>query len=163
MEQNENANEKKVYEIGFLFVPSIADVALAEEFGTLKSKIETIGGVSIAEEFPVLIDLAYEMSKTISNKKIKFVQAYFGWIKFEIETDKINMIKVYADGSDKIIRSLITTTVRENTVIGKKFMPKTDRKRAPIKKVVDRKPEGMEAEPVNPEDLDQKIDSLVTE
>ena len=162
MEQNENVVGKKVYEIGFLFVPTIADVALAEEFGTLKSKIEAVGGVAIAEEFPVLIDLSYEMAKTIANKKTKFVQAYFGWIKFEIEADKINAVKVYADGSDKIIRSLIISTVRENTVVGKKFMPKTDRKRAPVRKSTEKKSETPLAEEAS-EELDEKIDGLVTE
>ena len=156
----ENTAKANIYEIGFLLVPTIAEGSLASEFGVLKSKIEAIGGVAIAEEFPQLIDLAYEMAKTISNKKTKFNQGYFGWIKFELEPSKINEVKVYADGNEKIIRSLIISTVRENTIIGKKFVSKTDRKRAPTRSIVVEKEV---AGPIDAVELDKQIDSLVTE
>lgn len=161
----ETVKEKaSIYEIGFLFTPTVADGALAGEFGTLKSKIEEIGGVSISEEFPQLMDLAYEMSLTIANRKVKFTQGYFGWIKFELEPSRINDLKVFADSNEKVIRSLIIKTVRDNTFIGKKFASKTDRKRTNVRnKSEDKLAEEKPAEEINEVELDKQIEELVTE
>jgi ribosomal protein S6 len=158
----ESTAKTSIYEIGFILVPTIGEGELASEFGAVKSKIEGFGAVAIAEEFPQRIDLAYEMAKTIANRKIKFNEGYFGWIKFELAPDKISLVKDFAEKNDKVIRALIISTVRENTVIGKKFVSKTERKR-PIKGAAVSAEKTEVAGPIDAVELDKQIDSLVTE
>jgi ribosomal protein S6 len=76
--------------------------------------------VFIAEESPYLREIAYEMCKVINNKNHYFNEGYFGWVKFEIDPSTVPALHAELELDPNIIRSLITVTVRENTVYTKR-------------------------------------------
>lgn len=157
MEENEK-KDGKIYEIAYLFVPTIDESQIAGKFGDLKALLEKEGATFVAEEMPKMIDLAYTMHRVIANKKIRFNNAYFGWIKFELDPANVAALKPTLDRNEEVLRYMIIKTVRENTIASKKPMGASMmRRRAPEKK------EGEEAAPINPEELDKQIEALVEE
>lgn len=116
--------EPKIYEIGFLLSPAVREEDLAARIDELKASITKFGADIFAEGTAEFIDLAYEMSKVIDNKRIRFNQAYFGWLKFELDPSKMNELKEVLDKNTTIVRYLLTMAVRENTIIGKKPLGK---------------------------------------
>jgi len=156
----ENPEEEKdlrlsVYEVGYLMVPTIAEENLGGEVTTFKDMFLENGAVFISDEYPKLIELAYEMSRSIENKKQKFSYGYFGWVKFECTTLQAKVIKEMLDKNEKLVRYLMIKTVRENTMSVKRSYGKQDgsKRRSSAK--------SKETEVVNEETIDKEIDALV--
>ena len=116
--------EPRIYEIGYLLSPAIRDEDLATRESELKESLTKIGATVISEGAPEFIDLAYEMSRVIDNKRVRFNQGYFGWFKVEIDPSKMAEAKEILDKNILLIRYLLIGTTRENTVIGKKSLGK---------------------------------------
>ncbi len=154
MTQTEGS-ERNVYELGFLLVPSITEAGLAEAFGAVKELILAKGALAISEEFPKLITLAYTMDKTINNKIERFNEGYFGWIKFELDGSEISSLDAILRLRDDVIRHLLTSTVRENTIASKRVIG------------VRRRPSGKDAvskdgsPEMSKEEIDREIEALV--
>lgn len=108
--------EPRVYELGYLLMPNVDEGNLINERDALVAFITKFKGIVISEGQPQLIDLAYEMSKMINNKKHIYTQAYFGWIKFDITPDVIEKLTEEIEEMDSLIRSIMTKTIRENTL-----------------------------------------------
>ena len=121
---SESKDGLRVYELGYLLSPKVQDEAL----GTLESSLTKIitdrGGEIIAEGKPDPIDPAYTIEKTIDNKKERFEQAYFGWVKFALMPEKLAEIKELVEKMKEMLRHLLITTVRENTMLSKKPLSK---------------------------------------
>lgn len=153
----------KFYELGFLIVPSLSPDQVTAEVKKLSDLFVKAGGTQVSGEAPVLIDLAYQMVKVIHAHREKCTQGYFGWMKFEIETEAIAEIKKALDLSDSLLRYLLIKTVGENTLLnGKMNLVQTDEK---MKKFDDEE-ENVDAKAevapeVNQEELDKSIDDLV--
>ena len=144
-----------VYEVGYIMVPTIAEEGLGEEVTLFKDMFTENGAVFISDEYPKLIELAYEMTRSINNKKQKFSYGYFGWVKFECSTVQAKIIKDILDKNEKLVRYLMIKTVRENTMSVKRAYGKQDGvKRRPA-------PKAEEALPINEEVIDKEIDALV--
>ena len=118
------ALEPRVYELGFLLSPAVREEDLDSNVDQIKSIITDLSGTIMTDARPEFIDLAYEMSRIINNKRVRFNQGYFGWIKFSITPDQIKAINEVLEKNILIIRSLMTATVAENTVISKKPLSK---------------------------------------
>ena len=148
---------ERVYELGYLFVPTISEDEVPVIFGNLKELITTSGGVPISEEMPKLIQLAYTMSKVVDNIRHKFDTAYFGWLKFTMSTEAVLELKKKLDLDPKLIRFLILKTVKENTVASKRFIRSDAHRRPKVQK------EGVEetAVPINKEEIDKEIDAMI--
>ena len=116
--------EPRIYEIGYLMSPAVRDEDLEARTNELRETITKSGGEIISEGAGEFIDLAYQMTRVIDNKNARFNQAYFGWVKFELDPAKLAGIKEVFDKNLLIIRHLLTKAVRENTVIGKKPLGK---------------------------------------
>lgn len=116
--------EPKIYEIGYLLSPAVRDEDLAVRLNELKESLTKFGANIFAEGDAEFIDLAYEMAKVIDNKRIRFNQAYFGWLKFELDPSKINEMKEGLDKNINLVRYLLILSTRENTVISKKPLGK---------------------------------------
>lgn len=116
--------DNKIYEIGFLMSPAVRDEDLAARFDELKETLTKTGASFISEGAPEFIDLAYEMSKVIDNKRVRFNQGYFGWVKIEVDPAAITAIKELLDKNTLIIRYLLIIAPRENTILGKKPLGK---------------------------------------
>lgn len=165
MENNEVEAQKEgmgaqIYEIGYLLVPTLSEEDAAKAAESTKGAIASFGGTVLTEGVPELIDLAYQMETTIANKKEKFVEGYFGWIKFELSKDKALELKTALDGNESIIRHLFIKTTRDAGPIGKKSYGRTGAERKKDDKKDDAAGEATEGAS---EDIDQKIDELVTE
>jgi ribosomal protein S6 len=162
MQENENEIEteanSRVYELGYLLVPTISETDLPVVFGNLKELVSSLGGMHISDEMPKMIPLAYKMVKVVSNVRNKFNTAYFGWIKFTMDSDKVLELKKKLDLDPNVIRFLILKTVKENTIAGKRFVRGDMAHRKPRSA----KSENTEtAVPINKEEIDKEIDAMV--
>lgn len=169
MDENVRDDRMSVYEIGYLLAGLPEERVEAEAAG-VREVVTRNGGSIVAEEAPHHEKLAYTMrKKTVSGSYDKYDEAHFGWIKFEVVSGKINAIKKEVEVIPAVLRLLVTTTVRENTYLGK---------RAPlIAATFSRKPMGagdVEAAPVvrkeapiaapaTIEEMDKSIDEMVKE
>ncbi|MEI6316337.1 MAG: 30S ribosomal protein S6 [bacterium] len=149
-------SENGIYELGFLLVPGITEEKLAEVFGEIKNVTSDLGGVVFAEEFPKMITLAYTMEKTINNKIERFKEGWFGWVKFEMVSGNVNTLDAKMRLRVDVIRHLLISTVRENTVASKRVpgnrrtVTKGDEKESGV-------PE------MSKEEIDREIEALVTD
>ncbi len=148
-----------VYEVGFLFVPSITEEKMTEVFGAFKDSIIASGSTAIvAEEAPKLIPLAYTMEKTINNKIERFKEGWFGWVKFELDAALVAKLDAKIRLREDIIRHLFVSTTRDNTIASKR--PFSVRRRPGSKDEVKGDKEVPE---MSKEDIDREIEALVTE
>ena len=152
------ATNGKVYELGYLLVPTIGEDDVPVSYGNLKELVASFGGEIIADEMPKMINLAYSMSKVISNVKSKFNTAYFGWTKFTMEASKVLELKKNLDLNPQFIRFLILKTVKENTIAAKRFV-RGETYRRPVAK---KSAENEVVTPINKEEIDKEIDALVS-
>ncbi|MFM2383643.1 MAG: hypothetical protein RIQ72_215 [Candidatus Parcubacteria bacterium] len=114
----EREERLSVYELGFHFVPTLSEDDVTVKFSELKSFVEKLGGEFISEDAPKPINLAYDIAKTVKGQKKWYKNAYFGWIKFTLVSDEVAALEKEVKNFDSILRYLLITTVRENTVIG---------------------------------------------
>ncbi|HUC88779.1 MAG TPA: 30S ribosomal protein S6 [Candidatus Paceibacterota bacterium] len=158
-EVEKNTEEKdirtSIYEVGYLMVPSIAEENLGGEVTSFKDSLAELGASFISDEYPKMTELAYEMSRSIENKKQKFLYGYFGWVKFECATNEARIIKENLDKNEKLIRYLMIKTVRESTMSPKRPYGRQEgvKRRFAVK--------SEDAGPINEETIDKEIDALV--
>jgi ribosomal protein S6 len=147
-----------IYEVGYLLVSTIPEEGVGEEVTKLKDTLSENGASFISEEFPKLIDLAYEMTRSIENKKQKFNNGYFGWIKFETSSSQAKTIKEILDKDERLIRFILIKTVRENTMSIKRSYGKQDGSKRKIATKVTKE----ESVSIDEETIDKEIDALVS-
>ncbi len=117
----------RLYELGYLITPTTTESDISKEVDVLKTSITTIEGEIHSEGNPEFIDLAYTIEKDVASKKMKWNQAYFGWIKFTADPATLETLKKELDGNLSLIRYILVKTNVENTIVFKK--PKVDAKR----------------------------------
>ena len=140
-------------------VPTIPEENVAGLYGDLKELISSLGGSVISDEMPKLIELAYPMLHVVQNVRNKFSSAYFGWLKFNMEAEKVLELKKKVDLNPNIIRSLIIKTVKENTLASKRFVSKEGGHRKPT---FTKKENLEEVVPINKEEVDKEIDAMIS-
>lgn len=155
-EIEESANSR-VYELGYLLVPTLLQEDVPVIFGNLKELISSLGGVTISDEMPKMTPLAYSMLKVVSNVRNKFNTAYFGWVKFTMETNAVLELKKKLDLDPNFIRFLILKTVKENTIAAKRFVRGDMYRRPKMEKNKDDETHI----PINKEEIDKEIDAMV--
>ncbi len=96
------------YELAFHVLPTVAEGEVSAVFDRIKAAITTTGGQITNEETPLRFDLAYEIVKFLEGRNRKFSSAYFGWIRFTAEADKIAEITEAVEGTKEILRHLLT-------------------------------------------------------
>lgn len=124
VDEQDEILEPRIYEIGYLLSPVIRSEDLEAAEKHLQSLVTDLGGSIISEGSAEYIDLAYTMVKVLDNKNVRFNQAYFGWVKFELDPAKVEALKEILDRQATLIRYLFLSTVRENTVLSKKPLSK---------------------------------------
>ena len=152
------SDERNVYELGYHLVPTIGESALPEEVSSLKGLIERHGGIFIMEEYPVLTPLAYTVEKVHTGKRDKHNTAYFGWVKFELESGQALPLKEELDLKETVLRFLLIRTVREDTRVPKRVFAKPEV--APTKAAAKT---AEKTAPISEEELDRSIAELVVE
>ncbi len=156
-ESQSSDSTAKIYEVGYLLVPTIKEEDLGVNYGNLKDLITSLGGEIISDEMPHSITLAYPMTKVISNIRNKFSTAYFGWVKFTMDAQKVLELKKKLDLDVTMVRFLILKTVKENTIAAKRFVRGETYKKPMTRKTPDKET----AVPINKEEIDKEIEALV--
>ena len=151
-------SDQKVYEVGYLLVPSIPEENVPAMHGDLKELVSSFGGEPISDEIPRMLPLAYTISKVVSNVRGKWNNAYFGWVKFYIEAGQISKLKEKLDQDPNLIRFLLIKTVKENTIAAKRFMHRSPTHGRPVR---ERKEGDVPPVPINKEEIDKEIDAMV--
>ena len=157
-------DRQTVYEIGYLIASSVAEEHVPAETDKIKKMITDAGATIVSDEAAHRQKLAYEMRvKEVSGAYKKYDEAYFGWIKFEVGSSKIEGIKKAVELLPSMVRMLLITTVRENTYLGKRapaiepvFVAKRPAFEAPVE-------EKKDAAPATIEEMDKSIDEMVKE
>ena len=171
--------EGMVYEIGCLFVPIISDKDVLTEVSKVKSFLEKLDCNFLLGDGPDMKELAYPMKKVVDGEKHLFTKAYFVWLKFTADPDKLIDLKKDLDKDENILRYILIKTVKEDMLISgqKKVLSKvTDEKMKksvkPVKIVKEEAPvevvndsdisdDKKEIDKVEEKDLDDTIDKLV--
>lgn len=159
MEENtKDADDVKIYELGYHVLPTVAEENVAEEVGKIHSFISENDGNIISEGMPTKHQLSYEIKKRIETKYVKFNKAYFGWVKFEITPALVGKIKEKMTSDENILRFIIINTVKENTmhVFKSPMMSKDEMVRVPK----DLPAQAVKTE-ISEEEIDKSIDELV--
>ncbi len=155
--ENETTSNPQIYEVGYLLVPDLPEEEVAREYSALKDAIVKEGAELISDEMPKKIPLAYSIEKVLANARHKFSAAYFGWVKFAVDREKISELKKKFDDNPKLIRFLLLKTVKENTIASKRFIRDIPYRRP----LVSRKKEEKPATPINKEEIDKEIEAMV--
>ena len=145
--------DAKVYEIGFLIVPSIPEEKIAAETAGIKDVLAKHKATLIADETASMRRLAYTMIKKIGTANRRFDSAYFGWIKFEAAPVEVRLIEKEVKEIDSILRLLLISTVREHTLLSSKLSLTEHAEKE--------KSEARAKGPVSTEELDKSIDKTV--
>lgn len=119
-ESNETMVDSRIYEVSFIFDNKLSEDMALEKSNALKQSIATLGGSFVSEEAPYMRELAYEMIRVVNNVNVRFNEGYFGWIKFEITPAKIKDLEKVLKFDEEVVRFLVVSTVRENTVYTKR-------------------------------------------
>lgn len=119
-EINETKVDSRVYEVSFIFDNKLEENAALEKSNALKQSIATLGGSFISEEAPYMRELAYEMIRVVNNVNVRFNEGYFGWIKFELDGEKVKEFEKALKLDEQVIRYIVVKTVRDNTVYTKR-------------------------------------------
>ena len=155
----EKENEGRIYEVGYLLVPTISEEELPVIYGNLKELVSSLGGDIISDDMPKMLNLAYPMYKTLQNVITKFDTAYFGWVKFGMEPEKVSELKNKLELDLNVVRFLIMKTVKENTIAAKRFVNRDAiRRKVPM---VKKEGEVEEIVPINKEEVDKEIDAMI--
>lgn len=156
-----NDDRLSVYEIGYLITSSIPEEKVPAEAETIKKIIVDAGAKIITEEAPIYQQLSYTMrKKMVSGVYEKYDNAYFGWTKFEVGSDKIESIKHRVEEHPSVLRMLLVNTVKEDTYLGKRVSAIVSTKGLENGVVEDTEPI---ATPISVEDMDKSIDAMVKE
>lgn len=157
-------DQGQVYELGYNIISTLPEDEVAVKVGAFKALLESLGAELVSDQYPEFIDLAYEMSRTIENKRHTFTSAYFGWIKFVLDPAKMAELKKTLDDDESILRYMLLKTVRENTIVAKKPLARVLKtKIADSAEPETGEEETEEAEEIDESEVDAKIDQLVSE
>lgn len=160
MEDINDLDNVKIYELGYHIVPTVGEESLGSEVEKLKKLILDNKGSIISEEFPQIKNLSFEISKVSENKYNKFNKAYFGWVKFEIDSSLIGTISEKVTANPNVLRFIIVKTVKENTIYTPKVVGTVKKE---VKPEEDTTSEVVVAEKASPEEIDKSIDELLVE
>lgn len=156
----------KVYEIGYLLVPSIPGEKVTEVVAHLKDVLAKKRAIMIAGEDPELRELAYDMVKKIGVVNHRFEKGYFGWMKFELSAGEIESVKKDFEMHPDMLRMLLIITIPENTYLGKKLPVSAEGPVTETLPLVAPLSGGEEKAPMaiaSVEEMDKSIDEMVKE
>lgn len=155
--KEQSEHDPNIYEIGYLLVPTIAEDRVLDDVNAIKNTVESLQGLLISDGgLPELITLAYPMTKTVANKNTHYESGYFGWVKFHARPDILPALTKSLEENAQVIRFLLITTVKENTVLPKRFGM------APRKREEHSAPGGAETPILTAAEIDKTVDELIS-
>lgn len=154
--EKEAVTEARIYEVGYLMLPTIPEGELSREITSLKDVLDRERAIIISEEFPKLKPLSYTMQKRSGEGYKKYINGYFGWMKFEASPKSAMLIEQEFKQNKLVLRHLLIKTVRENTLTaGRPRVDRRERKNIPQSHPV--------SAPVSEAELDKSIEKLIAD
>lgn len=157
MEENLNEKEPKIYELGYLLSPLVAEDVLADTVNTvLRQPIEATGARIVSETHPAMRPLAYKVAKEFAGKTNRYSDAYFGAIRFTARPSAIAKIKEVMDRSELVLRFMTIIAPKDNP-------PRAPRRPMAVKTDAPVEEGGTPkvAAPMTTEDIDKEIEDLL--
>lgn len=162
-------DEVRSYEFAFHILPTVAEGEVPETLSQIKAHITNAGGEIFDEEAPERIDLVYPIVKHLEGKNRRFTSAYFGWIRFRLEGEKMVLLEEELRADTSILRFLMVKLGKEAEAHPFKFHE--HRKSLKMVEVVDEDAETVkevlteneERAPVEEEALDASLDKITTD
>lgn len=153
----QEASDIAVYEVGFHLVPKVAEAEMPAEVEKIKQILSAHGASVIADEVPRMTQLSYPMARRDAGKRDRYNQAWFGWVKFEVEPQQVKEIESEIGRMQTVLRMIIISTVRESTRSAKIFVSER-----PVGETI-RKPERaqQDAKKLSEAEIDSAVESLV--
>ncbi len=109
--ETKTTENAKLYELGFHINPTLAEEKANAVFSQIKDVVTNNKGEVVKEGALKNIKFAYTIIKKIEGVNERFTNGYFGWVKFNAESDVIAKIKKAVDNDASIIRYIIVKTV----------------------------------------------------
>lgn len=116
------------YEFAFHILPTVAEEEVPAVFGDLKTLIDHEGGIIMGEEAPQRFDLAYQVSKSVEGRNLRYNHSYFGWVRFTLESSKLEHLKTEIVHKDSVFRFLIIKLDRSEVARPIKFFEQKHKK-----------------------------------
>ncbi len=108
----DNFDERNTYEFAFHVLPTVAEGEVPGVFAEIKTLITSIGEITDTET-PERIDLVYPIVKHMEGKNRKFTSAYFGWVRFKLEGEKLASLMESLSVMPTLLRHLLIKLTRE--------------------------------------------------
>ena len=167
-EANEVAvDEKNSYELAFHVLPTVAEGEVAGVYEKIKALITKDGEIT-TEEAPERTDLAYPVVKPMDGKNRKFTSAYFGWVRFKFDADKIEHLDEEVGVIEEILRHLFIKLTKQDEA--EPFRFHEEKKSVKMVEVVGEKEtldevktEKEEEAPVSEKELDESLEKLTSD
>ena len=111
--QADSKDIRPVYEVGFHLVPTIGEEGVPKMVEKIR---KALGDAEIiAEGAAQKMTLAYVIERSVSGKREKYAETYFGWIKFAVEERAaVEALAEKLRGMSEVLRYLLVETVRED-------------------------------------------------
>lgn len=105
-------DERNSYEFAFHVLPTVAEGEVPGVFETFKAHIAKVAEIT-NEERPERVDLVYPIVKPMEGKNRKFTSAYFGWVRFKLEGEKLAELMEELTTTSVLLRHLLIKLTRE--------------------------------------------------
>lgn len=158
-------DEQNSYELAFHVLPTVAEGEVAGVYEKIKARIAEDGEI-ITDEAPERIDLAYPIVKSVEAKERKFTSAYFGWVRFTTDAEKISHLDDHIRTMGEILRHLIIKLTPQEEA--QPFRFHESQKSVKMVEVVDENAETLdelqtekeESAEVSEEELDESLEKI---
>jgi ribosomal protein S6 len=105
----------RIYEVGYHILSTVKEEDVESVVSSIRKEIEKSGGSLISEGAPQSVKLSYTMTINKGGKNIHYERAYFGWIKFEADSNATEKLNESLIADENVLRFLIFKTLREDT------------------------------------------------
>lgn len=112
MEMDVETSGPKVYELGFHLDPELPTEEVKKTYQNIKALIESKGSV-VAEGEPLMVQLAYTISRQETTGRRDFNSAHFSWIAYETSVENHDEILAAVKEEKRIIRSIDVVTTKD--------------------------------------------------
>lgn len=154
-------DERNSYEFAFHVLPTVAEGEVPSVFEKIKAHITHVGGECFDEEMAERIDLAYPVVKHMEGKNRKFTSAYFGWVRFKLEGEKLEALTEELESESAILRHLMIKLTRVEEAHPFRFHE--HRKSLKMVEVIDEEAETLKETPVESEEGGEVSDEALDE
>ena len=113
-EQKDKNEGRQGYELAFHLVPSLGDDNVSKAFDKIIKLVEKNDGNVVSKSEPKLLNLEYQMEKTVDSVKTKYETAYFAWVIFE--KGDIQKIEEDLEHDTDVLRYLLIKTGEKESI-----------------------------------------------